>query len=371
MKTKSNLCALAILAVCLAAVASPASGQVLFRPDKLQVTTSPQTTDKVGITQGTSQRGLTLENVFAVINSITAKATPIAADKVVIYDSVAAAPKSCTLAQMFAAGITLADMSGTNLDAGASGTAGTVDVFPATAASGKLAITAADSAGDFTTTIVNASQAAARTYTVPDAGGAADFVMTAGAQTIAGVKTFSSATRSTANAGAIVANKATAVEIGDGTIHQTVLTLTLTGAHDLDLADGGHGAGIKVYDLPEGRILVLGATCDVSVAHNGEFNATAADTFSLAVGTAVAADDDALTSTEADLIPVQTLDTESGATTPLAAKAALAASAQFDGTTTPIDVCVNVACADANNSDATTYAVTGTLTLTWINLGDY
>jgi hypothetical protein len=79
-----------------------------------------------------------------------------------------------------------------NFDAGASGTAGTVDIFPSTASKGKIAITAADSAGDTTTTIVNASQSGARTYTIPDAGGAADFVMTAGAQTLAGVKTFSS-----------------------------------------------------------------------------------------------------------------------------------------------------------------------------------
>lgn len=80
----------------------------------------------------------------------------------------------------------------TNLDAGASATAGSVDVFPTTAAKGKLSITAADSAGDTTTTIVNASQAAARTYTIPDAGASASFVMTAGAQSIGGVKTFDS-----------------------------------------------------------------------------------------------------------------------------------------------------------------------------------
>lgn len=80
----------------------------------------------------------------------------------------------------------------TNFDAGASGTAGTVDIFPSTAAKGKIQIAAANSAGDTTTTITNASQAGARTYTIPDAGASASFVMTAGAQTVAGVKTFSS-----------------------------------------------------------------------------------------------------------------------------------------------------------------------------------
>lgn len=62
------------------------------------------------------------------------------------------------------------NLDAVNVDAGASGTAGSVDVFPTTASKGKLSITAADSAGDTTTTIVNASQSGARTYTIPDGG---------------------------------------------------------------------------------------------------------------------------------------------------------------------------------------------------------
>ena len=69
------------------------------------------------------------------------------------------------------------NVTATNYDAGVSGTAGTFDVFPTTAAKGKLALTASDSAGDTTTTITNASQAAARTYTVPDAGAAGWFML--------------------------------------------------------------------------------------------------------------------------------------------------------------------------------------------------
>lgn len=55
---------------------------------------------------------------------------------------------------------------------------------------GQLEIKAADSAGNTVTTITNASQAAARTYTIPDAGASASFAMTEGAQTINGAKTF-------------------------------------------------------------------------------------------------------------------------------------------------------------------------------------
>lgn len=46
---------------------------------------------------------------------------------------------------------------------------------------GSVLYKAADSAGNTTTTIVNASQAAARTYTYPDAGADAGFLMTTGA----------------------------------------------------------------------------------------------------------------------------------------------------------------------------------------------
>lgn len=75
------------------------------------------------------------------------------------------------------------NVTATNVDAGASGTAGTVDIFPATTAKGKIQIAAANSAGDTTTTITNASQAGARTYTIPDGGASANFVLSTGTST--------------------------------------------------------------------------------------------------------------------------------------------------------------------------------------------
>jgi hypothetical protein len=81
----------------------------------------------------------------------------------------------------------------TDIDAGASGTAGSLDVFPSTASKGKLSFVAANSAGNTTTTITNASQAGARTYTILDAGASANFVMSEGTATINGAKTFGTA----------------------------------------------------------------------------------------------------------------------------------------------------------------------------------
>jgi len=208
------------------------------------------------------------------------------------------------------------------------------------------------------------------------------FVTTGGTQTITGTKTFSALNTmtiaalpvTTVGVGAVVSGKATAVEYGDGVLHQTVLTLTLTGANDLDLAgDADNSKGVKVYDFPVGRIHVLGATINASVTVNNAFNASDNDIFYMAVGSVdgtQAANAD-LTSTEADLIPKTTLDTESNATLTLDWHAALAAAAQFDGTTTALDVFVNAAVANASTTKAVTVAVTGTLTITWINLGDY
>lgn len=106
------------------------------------------------------------------------------------------------------------NLDAVNIDAGASGAAGTVDVFPATAARGKVSIAAADSTGDTTTTITNASQAGARTYTIPDAGASASFAMTEGAQTINGVKTFGSIPVLPAGGATFGATTITETEVG-------------------------------------------------------------------------------------------------------------------------------------------------------------
>ena len=60
----------------------------------------------------------------------------------------------------------------------------------ATTQTGGLEIFATASAGNTTTRITNASQAAARLYTIPDAGADAAFMMTEGAQSVDGVKSF-------------------------------------------------------------------------------------------------------------------------------------------------------------------------------------
>lgn len=69
------------------------------------------------------------------------------------------------------------NLDAVNIDAGASGTAGSVDVFPTTASKGKLAITCTDQTGDTTVSLVAGAMAAARTLTIPDPLAAAEFIL--------------------------------------------------------------------------------------------------------------------------------------------------------------------------------------------------
>lgn len=98
-----------------------------------------------------------------------------------------------------------------NLTAGKSGTPGYLRLFPTTAAKGSLKILAAEQAGDTICTITNASQSAARIYTVPDAGADCNFVMTTGSPTITG--TISATGFTGPLTGAVTGNASTATAL--------------------------------------------------------------------------------------------------------------------------------------------------------------
>jgi hypothetical protein len=68
--------------------------------------------------------------------------------------------------------ITATTVNATNIDAGASGTAGSVDVFPSTASRGKLILSATANDGNTNVTLTNAPMAQASTISIPDPGAA-------------------------------------------------------------------------------------------------------------------------------------------------------------------------------------------------------
>jgi hypothetical protein len=107
-------------------------------------------------------------------------------------------------------------------------------------------------------TISSPAKAAASTYTVPDVGTSSDFVMTAGAQTITGDKTFSG----TVNLSALTASKPLLLDGTNNVISGDVsLTSQVTGV--LPIANGGTNSSTA---LSNDRIMVSSAGAIVEAA---------------------------------------------------------------------------------------------------------
>jgi hypothetical protein len=156
-----------------------------------------------------------------------------------------------------------------------------------------------------------------------------------------------------------------------GPFCQTILTLNNV---PQAITNGTEYQSTKIYDLPDGRINVLGCVATLQQKTTSALASTlnASVTGAIAIGTA-AASNVALTSTMVDLLP-STAFTSSATinVAGTAVSAALAASAQFDGTTTAKDVYLNTAYATTTDVDGNaTQTISGTITLTWVNLGDY
>lgn len=161
--------------------------------------------------------------------------------------------------------LTSPTVNATNVDAGASGTAGTVDVFPATAAKGKFTLSCANQTGDTAVTLNANAMGQATQVNVPDPGAATSYVV----QSTAAVTLAEADVLDGAVAGTVAANKAVipttdkhidALVISDGGLALgagagTAITAT---AAELNLNDGSI-AGTAVAS----KTLALGSTKNV------------------------------------------------------------------------------------------------------------
>lgn len=181
---------------------------------------------------------------------------------------------------------------------------------------------------------------------------------------------------STAGVGSVpaaVAATCVAENTGQGSFRRTVLTLT---AMPMTIVDSTGGVGsVKIYDFPEGRILMLGGILTLAPTTTSVLASTlnASAVGAIAVGTVAAAADATLTSTEADLIPSVAI-THSATINVAAATVSgvLAASAFFAGQTTAIDAILNATITTATDIDAdATVTYTGRIEFNWVFLGDF
>lgn len=155
-----------------------------------------------------------------------------------------------------------------------------------------------------------------------------------------------------------------------GGFNRTLLTLDNV---PQAVVNGTEYQSTKIYTFPEGRILVLGVTATLQQKTTSAILTTLnSGTGAIAIGTA-AASATTLATTMVDLLPSTAFTSSTvinvGGT---AVKAALAASAQFDGTTTAKPVYLNTAYATTTDVDAdATQTISGTVMLVWVFLGDY
>lgn len=185
-----------------------------------------------------------------------------------------------------------------------------------------------------------------------------------------------------AGAGASAHATVVAAEGGSDNYHKTVLTLTDT---PITITDALAYAGIKLYDLPAGRIRILDCLSSLTFTTTSVLASTlnAGVTVSYGIGS-VTASATTLATTMQNMMPGSgetpktftssaTINVASSAATGfLAAVSAAQLAAIIDGTTTPVDVYLNVAVPTGTDIDGdATITVNGTITLTWVNLGDF
>lgn len=181
--------------------------------------------------------------------------------------------------------------------------------------------------------------------------------------------------KNSAGVGAKYGTSISAVEYGDGVVHQTVLTCDATPITITDDAGVAQYGGVKVYDMPLGAVTFLGTV--VSGILTAGVTGTIIDNWDgdVALGTATATTGATLTSTEADIMP--SVAVSAGASdklgvvsaVPVATALTESGARWFDGTVTAKDVFLNFVIDDDDTHTAGTATFTGTITLTWINLG--
>ena len=167
-----------------------------------------------------------------------------------------------------------------------------------------------------------------------------------------------------------------ATEDGDGVTNKTILDLIATPVSVTSITTGAGVGGTKIYDFPQGRILMLGCMSDLSVgissANQASFtNATPEG--DVGVGSAAPADADALGTDATDdnmstAVPFIMADYNDPSV-----QSPSEASLQFDGTVTPLDMYVNalVDAIDIDDSVTSELLVSGKIVFHWVNLGDF
>jgi hypothetical protein len=182
--------------------------------------------------------------------------------------------------------------------------------------------------------------------------------------------------------GAIVAGIGLSVtESGSGSFRRTVLTLTNT---PITITDALAYASLKLYDFPAGRLRIIDCLTSLAFTTTSTIASTlnSGATVSHGIGS-VAASSITLATTMMNMMPGSgeavnnftsstTINVAAATVTgKLAAVAGAQHAAILDGTSTPVDLYLNLGVPTNTEIDAdATLTVSGTIQITWINGGD-
>lgn len=177
------------------------------------------------------------------------------------------------------------------------------------------------------------------------------------------------------SAGVASPTEVVAVEQGNGVIHKTILQIESLNVNVVSVTTGNGVGGSKVYDFPEGRVLILGTMADLTLAIPTASQADFTDATpagDIGVGTLAPANADGLgtDATDDDLCTATAFTMSAYTATP---EIPSEASLQHDGTSTAKDMLVNILVDAGDIDDDTTgeVLVSGVIVCTWINLGDF
>lgn len=152
-------------------------------------------------------------------------------------------------------------------------------------------------------------------------------------------------------------------------VWETVFTfdavaITIT---DADTA-GAHGA-LKFADFGAGLVRILGGITDLSLTAAAGIGATGA--IVCGVGTATVGTDNAtLASTEQNVIPSTSVTLVASAGALKAETTATEGAVTLDGTSTAADLFLNMAVSATDATANSTVTVSGSIRITWVQLGD-
>jgi len=150
------------------------------------------------------------------------------------------------------------------------------------------------------------------------------------------------------------------------TVHLTSQSIVVNG---VSAFSNGWGS-VKVFDWREGVVRLHGAVADLTFTAATNLIYTNAG-LDIAVGSAAVSDDNLTGATDANMVSAIAIDPRNSDTNHLSGFMQTLGQTNFNGTATALDAYVNMNVDSNDISAVVTGTISGTITFTYSNLGDY